>query len=67
MKKPIKIIKRGRRTLDAETPPASAAAKKTENQVRREIVQTVTEWIEDRRAGEFAQRQDLTLLLPKRA
>lgn len=50
MKTSIKIIKQSRRTPPGETQQIPANSAKTENQVRREIAQTVTSWIEERRA-----------------
>jgi hypothetical protein len=57
MNKSIKLIKQGGRTLPGETKQASAVTAKTDNQVRREIVETVTTWIKERRAIESEQRQ----------
>lgn len=50
MNKSIKIIKQSRRTLPGETQRVPTNTAKTENQLQREIAQTVTSWIEERRA-----------------
>lgn len=57
MNRLIKVIKQSRRTLPGEKKQISAVTAKTDNQVRREIVQTVTSWIEERRAAVSGQRQ----------
>jgi hypothetical protein len=64
MNKSIKIIKHSQRTIPYETQRFSAVTAKTENQVRREIAQTVTSWIEERRAVESAQKTGLESSTP---
>jgi hypothetical protein len=63
MKKSIKIVKRGRRALSDGAQQVSTVTAKTENQVRREIAQKVTSWIEERRTGESVQRRSSNLLV----
>ena len=45
----IKIIKRKQRELSAEDQQPSIDVCKTDNQLRRELAQTVASWIEERR------------------
>jgi hypothetical protein len=47
--KPIKIIKRNQREFLAEPPEMAHSGLKTENQTRRELIRTVTSWIEERK------------------
>jgi hypothetical protein len=63
MKKSIKIVKRGRRALSDEAQQVSTVTAKTENQVRREIAQKVSSWIEERRTVESVQRRSSNLLV----
>ena len=49
METSIKIIKRKERELSAEDQQLSAGVCKTDNQLRRELAQTVALWIEERR------------------
>ena len=45
----IKIIKREHRGDVEETQDAAEQCLKTENEIRREILNTISSWIEDRR------------------
>jgi hypothetical protein len=48
--KPIKIIKRKQRELPVKPRgPLAHVELKTENQTRRELIRTVTSWIEERK------------------
>jgi uncharacterized protein YebE (UPF0316 family) len=47
----IKIVKREHRSVLAEKPDEPEYSIKTENQIRREILNTITSWIECQREG----------------
>jgi hypothetical protein len=56
METSIKIIKRKERELSAEDQQLSIGGCKTDNQMRRELAQTVASWIEERRTQVSCKR-----------
>jgi hypothetical protein len=53
--KPIKVIKREQReTLAAQTEDLSVAPQKTDSEARREILKTITLWIEEQKETQKA-------------
>ena len=56
--KPIKVIKREQRELAAQGEELHVPPVKTESETRREILKTITLWIEEQREAQEALTQN---------
>lgn len=66
-KTPIKIIKRGERNRRAEAPAPAVEEKKTPKEAARDIVATVSEWVNEfQQKRRVETRQALRTLLNER-